>query len=854
MFKALAILPLLAALTTPAARAGTTTINTALKYQTIEGFGGATAFYAGWITAHPFKQEIYTNAFAGLNLSMLRLGDWYRYQTPLAGFDAAATEIVSNANRVLGSPVPVYMSSWSPPAFLKSNGQTGNGGTLVMTNGGFAYTNFAQYWYDSLQAYQSNGVTMKWISIQNEPDWVAGYDSCILNPAEGVVNGTNYASYTKAMDATYQKLTNLPAPPKLLAPEPTHIAYTDLQNYSAYMDTNSFYGVAYHLYGDSANGMADGNDGDLSAAANIFPGKPHFMTEYGYPDLLQTACMIHDCLTVGQDSGVNYWSLVWPVGGDGLIIQENPYDLSSWTNAPPGVTTQSHGWWYAPAYWAMKHFSYFITPGFTRISATDTDNNIRSSAYLSPNGLRLVVVLINTNTTASAAMNFSLGTFSVGTSSVYQTAGTNTYAGTNTFLALGAWTNGQVLPPLSVTTVVLNGSLSNILAGPAGNPAPANNLTGVPVNAGLRWTPGSNALAHAVYLGLNSNTVAQATTTAPVFQGLLTATNFSPLLAAGSTYFWRVDEVAGNTNTGPVWSFTTTFAPAALAHRYTLNEAGGTNVTDSVGGATWNGTLPRGGTFGGGNLTFSAASEQYLNLPGGILSTNAAATIEMWVPSISGATASPPYVYLFAFGDTDGSGAGYDYIFFNPNLARVAISAVDPGYDGEQGGDLATSLGLASNLHLTCVFDCPNGTIRVYTNGVLASAFTGITDSLSTVGSQYAYIGRSLYTADAYLTWTLEELRIYRGAMSTNQIAATQALGPNQPLTLSSPPLSAVPAGGNLTLSWPLSAAGFGLMTRTNLILGNWVHVTSPGPQIISNQWRITLPSSATPQFFRLQE
>ncbi len=125
--------------------AASVTVDTTKTYQTIEGLGGATAFYAGWIRDHPYKQEIYTNAFAGLNLSMLRLGDWYRYQTPLAGFDSAASDIVSNANRVSGRPVPVMLSSWAPPAFLKSNGQVGNGGTLVVTNGGFAYTNFANY-------------------------------------------------------------------------------------------------------------------------------------------------------------------------------------------------------------------------------------------------------------------------------------------------------------------------------------------------------------------------------------------------------------------------------------------------------------------------------------------------------------------------------------------------------------------------------------------------------------------------------------------------------------------------------------------------------------------------------------
>jgi hypothetical protein len=254
-------------------------------------------------------------------------------------------------------------------------------------------------------------------------------------------------------------------------------------------------------------------------------------------------------------------------------------------------------------------------------------------------------------------------------------------------------------------------------------------------------------------------------------------------------------------------------------------------------------------------LSFSAAQEQYLNLPGGILSNYSAATIEMWVPSISGTTNSPPFVYLFAFGDTDGSGAGYDYIFFNPNLARTTISAAaDPGYTAEQGGNLASSLGLATNLHLTCVFDCPAGVISVYTNGALASTFTGVTDPLSAVGDEFAYIGRSLYTADAYLTWTIDELRIYNGPLSAAEVAATDALGPNQLLSTASPTLSASANGDNLTLFWPLASAGYTILMTTNLAAGNWTAV--PGtPQIVGSQWQVTIPVTENgPQFYRLQK
>ena len=560
----------------------TTTIDTTKVYQTIEGLGGATAFYAGWITAHPYKQEIYTNAFAGLNLSMLRLGDWYRYQTPLSGFDSAATEIVSNANRILGHPVPVYMSSWAPPAFLKSNGQVGNGGTLITNSDGtFDYAGFAQYWYDSIQAYQSNGVNLTWASIQNEPDWVAGYDSCIFHPTEDTVNGTNYASYSKALDAVYSKLTNLPSPPKLLAPEPVHISYGDLVNYGATLNADSFYGVAHHLYGDG------GSTGDsfipaISTAATVFPGKPHFMTEYGdVTDMIECANLIYNELTIEQVSGYNHWSLIWPGTNGGLIQIENPYaPRSTWTNAPPGTPTQSHGWWYSPSYWSMKHFSYFINPGYRRVSAVDNDDNVRSAAFLSPDGLRLVVVLINTNPAVSSAMDFNFGNFSAEKSSVYQTANTNY------FESLGSLTDGQMLPPRSLTTVVLDESVN---VGLAGNPVPADGSSGVALNAQITWSPGSNALAHAVYLGINSNAVAQATPGSPQFQGMITTANFTPSLLSGLTYYWRVDEIAGvNTNTGTVWSFKTV-APTA-GFTLSTSDISGSSSFGAIGNWVTNGT------------------------------------------------------------------------------------------------------------------------------------------------------------------------------------------------------------------------------------------------------------------------
>ena len=106
------------------------------------------------------------------------------------------------------------------------------------------------------------------------------------------------------------------------------------------------------------DGTPDGYTSDLTASSEVFPGKPHFMTEFGYPDMMSTACLIHDCLTIGQDSGFNYWSLAWPFPGDALVQIENPYNSRSWTNAPPGVTTDSHGWWLTPG--LLGHETFFL--------------------------------------------------------------------------------------------------------------------------------------------------------------------------------------------------------------------------------------------------------------------------------------------------------------------------------------------------------------------------------------------------------------------------------------------------------------------------------------------------------------
>ncbi len=812
-------------------------------YQTIEGLGGAICFYNGWVTAHPYKLEIYTNAFAGLNLSMLRLGNWFRYTNAP---DTAAYEIVSNATRILGRPVRILMSSWAPPAFLKSNGKCGGGGTLATNAAGqFMYDEFGQYWYDALQAYRSNGVWPTWISMQNEPDWEADYDSCIFRPTEGVYNGTNYASYAKALEAVYRKITNLPSPPKILAPEVVHIRWNTLRNYCQTLNGAFFYGVAYHLYGDSVDGTIDGFIPSLRESTNYFSAKPHFMTEYGVSNMIDAATLIHNCITEGMVSGYNYWSLVWPGVDGGLIQIEFPWDRSRWTNAPPGTPTQSRGYWLAPAYWAMKHFSYFIEPDSIRIAATCNNTNVRASAYLTPGNTRLVCVLINRAQTPTI-VGLNAGAFPYISSAVYQTTSAEVYTptSTNRFMYLGELGQELVLPPESLTTVVLN---MYIPLGPATDPFPADGAVNVPCNTVLAWTPGTNAVAHAVYLGVNSNAVALAGPASPEFRGIITTNWFNPpALDGNTTYFWRVDQIAGaNTNIGLVWRFTTAPAPA-LKHRYSFDEAGGDVIADSAGGPAWNGTLPRGGTLSGGTLTLASASQQYALLPPGIVSTLSNFTVAAWVRLNSVAN----WARIFDFGNNTTVN-----MFLTPQNSvngRLRFAITTNGASAEQRIDGTFGLSTGVWYHVAVTLDGNRGVL--YVNGVPVGTNTSMTLRPSSLGvTTNNYIGRSQYSADPYLNAVLDEFRIYRVALSAAELAAMYALGPNQLFSDEPPPLTAGLAEGGLTLTWPLANAGFVLQARTNLTEGNWLNVTSPAPVIVGDRWQVTLPITNAPtMFFRL--
>lgn len=113
------------------------------------------------------------------------------------------------------------------------------------------------------------------------------------------------------------------------------------------------------------------------------------------------------------------------------------------------------------------------------------------------------------------------------------------------------------------------------------NPTPADGATDVNLPVRLTWMPGADAVAHNVYLGTEKTAVTQGA--ADTVKGMYVVPNYDPgTLQAGTTYYWRVDEVVpGRTVVmGPVWSFTTSDKVQTLV--YYVNGKQGSDDRDGL--------------------------------------------------------------------------------------------------------------------------------------------------------------------------------------------------------------------------------------------------------------------------------
>lgn len=304
----------------------------------------------------------------------------------------------------------------------------------------------------------------------------------------------------------------------------------------------------------------------------------------------------------------------------------------------------------------------------------------------------------------------------------------------------------------------------------------------------------------------------------------------------------------------------------SLAHRYSFRDAyNATTVVDSISGA--NGTvftalngyqnIALDGEFAQFPGDAGYTNAPYVALPSGILSGKSDITFDFWFRIRQ----NKDWARIFDAGvtskDTDPHNAGSattQSIVYSPKPAGSGPGRFEiklPAGNAFLAG--TTTLPVGVEHHVTLVYSPNQNIIKMYVNGVLENSMTPVAGAtLNTLAETHVWLGVS-GNNDATLNGGIDELRIYEGAFSDSDVAASQAAGSGDGLpVLARPSLAITASGSNAVLSWPIANNGAILYSNT-VLDGVWYPVNLT-PMTVGPNLQLTVPAAAAEAFFSLQK
>ncbi len=557
-------------------------------HQQIDGFGASSAWTAPSLSDS--QADLFFSTTSGVGLSLLR---------SRVAPDGTTTELVT-MQKAQARGARVWSTPWSPPAAWKDNNDVNWGGHLL--------TNHYQDYANQLAAYVANakaaGVNLYAISIQNEPDCWASYESCLWSARQF----HDFVPYLYNALASYGVSAT-----KILMPEQGSWTFALASTAMADANTVNMIGVVgAHSYGTTAS------------AVNSY-GKRLWMTEMcssvtsydgGIGDGLTWALSIHQYMTIAEANAWHYWWLI-PNSSDNQALTDqygNP----------------------AKRLYTLGNFSKFVRPGWYRVGTSD-DGWVLISAYQNPNTSQFAIVCINVwgnNLTRTIALKG----FSSTSVTPWLTSSSANLAQQSDVAILGS-SFSYTFPAQSVVTFVGTSATA---------PTWSTNASSANWSAASSWSPSSvPASGSDVTFGSGGSTSVVNTTSRTVRNVLLErGTNFVIANSGGASL-----TISNGITVADSFSYAVS-APLVLGNSNTwfVNDSGTLQVSGAVSGGTpltkaGNGmlTLSGGNTFTGNILvnggTLQGASASVLNSVK-TLTISAGTTLEItdsWQPA-SGTT------------------------------------------------------------------------------------------------------------------------------------------------------------------------------------------------------------------------
>jgi glucosylceramidase len=286
---------------------------------------------------------------------------------------------IKKAEQTAGKSLPVMLTPWSPPAFMKTNGQRIAGGSLKPEFRHF----WAEYICHYIQQYRSKGIKVEMVTIQNEPKAVQTWDSCVYSAEQekGFLRDYLYPSLVKnGLDDIEVHIWD-------------HNKERMFERASTVIDKETdkmVRGVAFHWYsGDHFDA--------IRLVREKFPDKKLVFTEgcveysrFSEAGQLEYAQMYAHDIIGNINAGMNAfidWNLI-------LNKEGGPNHVGNYCDAPIMCDTENDIIQEKLSFTYIGHFSRYIQPGAKRIASTKYTDMLDIVAMKNPDH-SIVVVLLN---------------------------------------------------------------------------------------------------------------------------------------------------------------------------------------------------------------------------------------------------------------------------------------------------------------------------------------------------------------------------------------------------------------------------------------------------------------------------
>jgi glucosylceramidase len=372
-------------------------------FQTMEGIGGALTDSSAETYARmpvDVQKEILTAYFddeKGIGYSFCRTNihscdfssDLYTYDDVAGDTDLANFSIehdrkfrlpfIKAAMATGKTPFTLFASPWSPPSWMKTNGEMLHGGRLKPE-----YRDaWASYYGRFVKAYEAEGVPIWGLSVQNEPMAIQPWQSCIFTGEEERDFVRDHLGPALERDGLSRLKLMIWDHNRGLLYARAKVVYDDPEA-SKYV-----WGTCFHWY------VGDHFD-QVRQTYEAWPDKKLVFSE-GCPELYN-AERVNEWLW-GEKYGlamlmdISNGTSAWTDWNVLLDEQGGPNHAGNFCYAPIHADRKTGKLTYMNSFYYIGHFSKFVRPGDKRVSAVTDDDRLLATAFVKPDGKVAVVVL-----------------------------------------------------------------------------------------------------------------------------------------------------------------------------------------------------------------------------------------------------------------------------------------------------------------------------------------------------------------------------------------------------------------------------------------------------------------------------